>query len=174
MGKLGSTSPPPIQETGSWGSSSPTPPPPMEKNSSWGSWLPYAFSRQTCTLPASPCSSVCLPRILFGSRRGVRLRAGACTPQRCARVFTAAAALLRARDWRVRPWSRRTALAETGLRASIIRRAVPRREPAPYLAGPRCAFVCVCVCLRVYSRVGASCVGRPICVCRVGTGPSGA
>ena len=60
------------------------------------------FRRQTCTLPASPCSSVCLPRILFGSRRGVRLRAGACTPQRCARVFTAAAALLRARDWRVR------------------------------------------------------------------------
>ena len=49
-----------------------------------------------------PLSSVCLPRILFGSRRGVRLRAGACTPQRCARVFTAAAALLRARDWRVR------------------------------------------------------------------------
>ena len=30
--------------------------------------------------------------------------------------------------------------------------------------GPRCAFV---LCLCVYSRVGASCVGRPICVCAV-------
>ena len=27
--------------------------------------------------------------------------------------------------------------------------------------------VCVCVCLCVYSRVGASYVGRPICVCAV-------
>ena len=30
-----------------------------------------------------------------------------------------------------------------------------------------CVFVCVCVCLRVFSRVGASCVGGPICVCAV-------
>ena len=32
---------------------------------------------------------------------------------------------------------------------------------------PGCAFVCVCVCLCAHSRVGASCVGRPICVCAV-------
>jgi len=31
----------------------------------------YAFSPPTCTLPTSPCSSVCLPRILFGSRVAV-------------------------------------------------------------------------------------------------------
>ena len=29
------------------------------------------------------------------------------------------------------------------------------------------AALCVCLCLCVYSRVGASCVGRPICVCAV-------
>jgi hypothetical protein len=28
-------------------------------------------------------------------------------------------------------------------------------------------FVCVSVCFCVFSRVGASCVGRPICVCAV-------
>ena len=27
--------------------------------------------------------------------------------------------------------------------------------------------LCVCLCLCVFSRVGASCVGRPICVCAV-------
>ena len=27
-----------------------------------------------------------------------------------------------------------------------MRRAAPRREPAPYFVGPRCVFVCVCVC----------------------------
>ena len=45
----------------------------------------------------SVCHAVSLVR-----HRGVRLRAGECAPQRCARVLTAAAALLRARDWRVR------------------------------------------------------------------------
>ena len=29
------------------------------------------------------------------------------------------------------------------------------------------AALCVCLCSRVYSRVGASCVGRPTCVCAV-------
>ena len=52
-------------------------------------------------------------------------------------------------------------------RPSLMRRAPPRRESAPYFVGPSCVFVCVCVCLCVYSRVGASYVGRPICVCAV-------
>jgi hypothetical protein len=35
------------------------------------------------------------------------------------------------------------------------------------------AALCVCLCLCVYSQVGASYVGRPICVCAVlGTPPA--
>ena len=52
-------------------------------------------------------------------------------------------------------------------RPPLMRRAPPRRESAPYFVGPRCVFVRVCVFLCVYSRVGASYVGRPICVCAV-------
>ena len=65
-------------------------------------------------------------------------------------------------------------------------------SPHAYFVGPRCVFVrvcfcvcvcssvcsclfvCVCVCLCVYARVGASCVGRPICVCAVLAHTSGA
>ena len=34
-------------------------------------------------------------------------------------------------------------------RPSLMRRAPPRRESAPYFVGPSCVFVCVCVCLCV-------------------------
>ena len=56
-------------------------------------------------------------------------------------------------------------------RPSLMRRAPPRRESAPYFVGPSCVFVCVCVCLCVGTLASRCLVCRPshLCVCRVGT-----
>jgi hypothetical protein len=70
--------------------------------------------------------------------------------------------------WEIATEMQRSLLG-VGARRPPLMRTPPRRESAPYFAGPRCVFVCVCVLLVcvLSSRCLVQYVGRPICVCAV-------
>ena len=139
-------------------------------------WLRTSFSPS-----ARAASTAALAATIAAAARAAAVAAALAGSARDFRIFVErlAAAAARAAEaadsssWRRALCAAAPASSTTTSWVSICRSRNKERTRFGYIAslcafvGPRCVFVCVCVCWCVYSRVGASYVGRPICVCAV-------